>query len=147
MMRSRVVPVMALWLCAMALAALPVRAADDAPKAVEIDAGDKAALEAAIGKEVVIRGTIKKAEWSPTGKVMNVEFDKSELIAAVFEKSKDAVNGGFGGDAAKKWTGAKVTVKGKLEKYGGRSKKFEGRPQIVISKADQVTVEGAAQQK
>lgn len=145
-MRFRVA-FMALWLCAMALAASPVRAADDPTKPADIDAGDKAALEAAIGKDVVIRGTIKKAEWSPTGKVMNVEFDKSELIAAVFEKSKDAVNGGFGGDAAKKWAGAKVTIKGKLEKYGGRSKKFEGRPQIVISKPDQVTVEGAGEQK
>jgi hypothetical protein len=40
-----------------------------------------------------------------------------------------------------------VTVKGKLEKYGGRSKKFEGRAQIVISKPDQVSVEAGEAKK
>ena len=84
-MRRTVLPLVALWFCALVLAAMPVHADDAAKPAGEIDAGDKAALEAAIGKDVVIRGTIKKAEWSATGKVMNVEFDKSELIAAVFD--------------------------------------------------------------
>src|SRR5690242_15520430 len=118
-MRRMILPV-AVWL--FAFMAAPGRA-EDAPKAVEVNATDKAALEAAIGKDVVVSGTIKKAEWSATGKVMNIEFADSELIGAVFEKNKEAINAGFEGDAAKKWTGAKVKVSGKLEKYGGRSKK------------------------
>jgi hypothetical protein len=147
-MPGRILPLVALWFCSL-VTAPALRAADDAPKpdaakTVEIAATDKAALEAAIGTDVVVTGTIQKAEWSATGKVMNIEFDDSELLAAVFEKSKDAVNAGFEGDAAKKWTGAKVKVRGKLEKYGGRTKRLEGRPQIVISKPDQVTIEGAA---
>jgi len=126
------------------LVSLAARGAD-APgaKPVAIDAGDKAALAGAIGRDVVVTGTIKSAAWSASGKVMNVEFAESELLAAVFERSKEAMNKAFGGDAARAWTGAKVTVSGKLEKYGGRSKKLEGRPQIVISSVEQVKVVGA----
>ena len=118
--------------------------AEDAAKPAAIDASDKAALTAAMDKEVTISGTIKKAEWSQTGKVMNIEFADSELIGAVFEKSRAALDKAFDGDAAKKWTGAKVKVTGKLAKYGGKSKKLEGKPQIIISKAEQVKIEGAA---
>jgi hypothetical protein len=131
------------------LLALATRA-QDPPKSAprEIDATDKAALEAAANKDVVVVGTIKKAKWSGTGKVMNVEFDESPLIAAVFERNKDAVNAAFEGDAAKKWTGAKVKLKGKLGKYGGPQKNFADRPQIVINKPDQVTiVEGAKKEE
>lgn len=149
-MFRRILPLAALWFC---IATTPaVRAVDDAPKPdaakpVEVAATDKAGLAAAMDKEVLVTGTIKKAEWSGTGKVMNIEFADSELLGAVFEKSKDAVNAAFDGDAAKKWTGAKVKLRGKLEKYGGRTKRLEGRPQIVISKPDQVTIEGAAEKK
>src|SRR5436309_1335020 len=104
--------------------------AEDAAKPEAIDATDKAALTAAMDKDVTVSGTIKKAEWSQTGKVMNIEFADSELIGAVFEKNKEAIDKTFDGDAAKKWTGAKVKVSGKLAKYGGKSKKLEGRPQI-----------------
>jgi hypothetical protein len=118
--------------------------AEDAAKPAAIDATDKAALAAALDKEVTVSGTIKKAEWSQTGKVMNIEFADSELIGAVFERSREALDKAFDGDAAKKWTGAKVKVTGKLAKYGGKSKKLERKPQIIISKAEQVTVEPAA---
>src|SRR5258706_10581905 len=97
--------------------------AEDAAKPEVIDATDKAALTAAIDKDVTVSGTIKKAEWSQTGKVMNIEFADSELIGAVFEKSREAIDKAFDGDAAKKWTGAKVKVTGKRAKYGGKSKK------------------------
>jgi DNA/RNA endonuclease YhcR with UshA esterase domain len=127
------------------LISLAARADDIAkPQPATIDAADKAALTAAMDTDVAVRGTIKKAEWSQTGKVMNIEFADSELIGAVFEKSRSEIDKAFDGDAAKKWTGAKVTVTGKLAKYGGKSKKLEGRPQIIISKADQVKVEPAA---
>ena len=119
--------------------------ADDKPAPIAIDATDKAALEANQDKQVVVSGTIKTAEWSRTGKVMNVEFENSPLILAVFEKSKEAVNQAFEGDAAKKWTGAKVKVTGKLGKYGGRAKAYEDRPQIIVEKASQVTIDAPKQ--
>jgi DNA/RNA endonuclease YhcR with UshA esterase domain len=115
--------------------------AQEKSQPIAIDATDKAALDANQDKEVIVSGTIKTAQWSATGKVMNVEFENSPLILAVFERSKDEINKAFEGDAAKKWTGAKVKVTGKLGKYGGRAKNYEGRPQMIISKPDQVKVE------
>src|SRR5438067_2362963 len=109
-----------------------VRAADDAAaKPAPIDAADKAALTAAIGKDVIVTGKIKKAQWSKTGNVMNVDFENSDLLGAVFLKDREAIDKAFNGDAARKWTGATVKVTGKLEKYGGRSNALEGHPQIV----------------
>jgi hypothetical protein len=115
--------------------------AQEKSQPIAIDASDKAALEANQDKDVIVSGKIKTAEWSRTGKVMNVEFEDSPLILAVFERSKDEINKAFEGDAAKKWTGAKVKVTGKLGKYGGRAKTYENRPQIIISKPDQVKLQ------
>ena len=64
---------------AIGLATISFVRADDAAKPVAIDATDKAALAAAIGKDVVVSGTIKKAQWSSTGKVMNIEFENSDI--------------------------------------------------------------------
>jgi hypothetical protein len=131
---------LSLVLVLLAAATLTARAEAPAAKAVEVDATDKAALEGAANKDVIVTGTISKAKWSSTGKVMTVEFENSPLLAAVFERNKEAINAAFDGDAAKKWTGAKVKLKGKLSKYGGKAKQYEDHPQIVITKADQVTV-------
>ena len=111
-----------------------------APAAVAADAGDKPALEANAGKLVVVTGTVTTAEWSKSGKVMNVEFKDSPLLVAVFEKNKEAVNAAFGGDAAKAWAGAKITISGKLGVYGGKVKALEGRPQMIVVDPKQVTV-------
>src|SRR3954471_12601832 len=110
-MRKMFMPVAFLMVTMVSLAA---RADDVAkPQPATIDAADKAALTAAMDTDVAVRGTIKKAERSQSGKVMNIEFADSELIGAVFEKNKEAIDKAFDGDAAKKWTGAKVTVSGK----------------------------------
>ena len=58
---------------------------DDANKPVQVDAAEKAALEAALGKDVIVTGTIKKAQWSNTGKVMNIDFDPHQ-IPVFFDK-------------------------------------------------------------
>jgi DNA/RNA endonuclease YhcR with UshA esterase domain len=121
--------------------------AQEKPQPIAIDATDKAALDANQEKEVIVSGTIKTAQWSATGKVMNVEFENSPLILAVFERSKDEINKAFEGDAAKKWTGAKVKITGKLGKYGGRAKNYEGRPQIIVAKSDQVKIQQQQQQQ
>ena len=143
-MRTR----LSLMFVLLAAATFVARADEPAAKPVEVDAKDKAALDGAANKDVVVTGTIKKAKWSSTGKVMTVEFEDSPLMLAVFERSKEAINTAFGGDAAKKWTGAKVKVTGKLGKYGGKAKQYEDHPQIVITKAEQVTVvEAAATEK
>jgi DNA/RNA endonuclease YhcR with UshA esterase domain len=110
-----------------------------------ISADDKAALEAAKGQDVVVEGTIAKAEWSRTGRVMNIEFKDSELLGAVFERNRAKLDSAFDGDLARSLSSAKVRFKGKLQEYGGRTEAYKGRLQIIISRADQVTIlEGAA---
>jgi hypothetical protein len=105
-----------------------------------VKADDEAGLKAAIGKEINIDGIVEKAEWSRSGKVMNIEFKDSVLLGAVFERDSKALNEAFNGDFAKAITGAKVRIKSKLENYGGKDKKLEGRPQVIIKKVYQVTV-------
>ena len=111
-----------------------------------IQANDQAALTASVGKEVVIEGIVSKAEWSKSGKVMNIEFKDSQLMGAVFERDSKGLNEGFKGDFAKTITNAKVRVKAKLDKYGGKDPKFEDRLQVIIKKAYQVTVMEPADQ-
>ena len=105
-----------------------------------VKADDEAGLKAAIGKEINVDGVVEKAEWSKSGKVMNIEFKDSVLLGAVFERDAKALNEAFNGDFAKAITGAKVRIKSKVENYGGKDKKLEGRPQIIIKKVYQVTI-------
>ena len=108
-----------------------------------IDAMNVAAVKEAIGRQVFIDGTIRLAEWSGTGKVMNIEFDGPEgqaLLGAVFEKSRKGFDEGFNGNAATTFTGAKVRVKGRLEEYGGQLPAFKGRTQVLLRLASQVTI-------
>lgn len=108
-----------------------------------IDATNKRALDSAIGKEVTIHGTISAAAWSRSGAVMNIDFkgaEESRFLAVVFQRSKADFDSAFRGDFIKTVVGAQVRLKGKLELYGGQQETFKGRPQIVLSGVDQVTV-------
>lgn len=110
---------------------------------VLIDAADKPALESAIGRQVVIHGTISAAAWSRSGAVMNIDFagtEQSRFLAVVFQRSKQDFDTAFNGDALKTLIGAKVRLRGTLERYGGQQEEFKGRPQLILSRPDQVTV-------
>lgn len=108
-----------------------------------IDATDARALASAIGQEVTVHGTISAAAWSRSGAVMNIDFkgaEQSRFLAVVFQRSKADFDSAFSGDFIKTVVGAKVRLKGKLELYGGQQETFKGRPQVVLSAVDQVTV-------
>ena len=118
--------------------------ADDAPAAQPATApssgilhpGDKDALAAAADKDVVIEGTIDKASWSSSGKVMKATFQDgadSKLSVIIFSSNKDKFDKAFNGDVAKTLTGAKVRLKGHLKDY-------KGTPEIVLDNVDQVTI-------
>lgn len=134
--------------CVLALVlmcvAIGVSYAEDAattqPDVIAVTDGE--AIKAKMGEQVTIEGVIDKAEWSRTGKVMNVSFKDvpQGLLLVVFEKNKDKFNDAFNGDAAATLTGAKVKVGGKLEEYGGRVESMKGRPQIVLTNPEQVTI-------
>ena len=108
-----------------------------------LDATDKAAIAEHMGQFVVVVGEVSVAEWSKSGKVMNIDFkgaEESRLLAVVFDRNKARLDEMFGGDLAKALTGAKVRINGKLEEYGGKAEAFKGRPQIIIDRSSQITI-------
>jgi len=117
--------------------------AESSPASTIIKADDHDALRAAIGKEIIVEGTITSAQWSRSGKVMNIDFEgskKAKFMAVIFERDRAKFDESFKGDAAKTLTGAKVHFKGKLDKYGGKSETFQDYAQIVLRDTNQVTV-------
>ncbi len=117
-------------------------AAQESPFVV-ISATDTAALKAAIGQDVVVEGTIERAEWSRSGKVINIEFKGASadgFIAVAFDRIRKKLDESFNGDFAKTMTGATVRLRGKLEASGAKDPKFANRPQLIISDPSQVTI-------
>ena len=112
-----------------------------------IDAHDGPELLKHVGDEkVIVTGTIKSAEWSSSGKVMNITFAGPDtgLLAVVFERGKDRFDKAFGGDFTKAVEGKAVRLSGNLEMYGGYVESLKGRPQMILSSPDQVTIVEAA---
>lgn len=108
-----------------------------------IHAGDKAAIDANMDKDVVVDGLCSLADWSGSGKVMNLRFEgtqMSKFSAVVFVKNRDKIDAAFGGNAAVAWTGAKLRIKGKLELFVNKAKGSVGVPEIKIDDPSQVTV-------
>ncbi len=120
------------------------RAQDPTTQPVLLDVSQsRAAFDDAMGKDVIVQGVVSSAQWSASGKVMNIEFrnaDRSRFLAVVFERIRAKIDEGFNGDAAKAFTGAKVRIRGTLDLYGGAVESMKGRPQIIIGSGDQVTI-------
>lgn len=117
--------------------------ADDAVQTPVVDASDKAAIQANMGKMVIVKGKIELAEWSRSGKVMNIDFadaKESGLLAVIFEKNRKAMDEAFGGDVGKALTGASARIEGVLKEYGGKAESMKGRPQIIIDRITQITI-------
>lgn len=133
----------ALAVAVLLVAGLLARAQEPTSQPTVLSASDKEGIAANMGKEVIVEGTISKAEWSRTGAVMNIDFanaEESRMLAVVFVRNRQKLDEEFAGDLGKALTGAKVRIKGKLQEYGGRSQAFMGRPQIIINSGSQVTI-------
>ena len=108
-----------------------------------LEAQDVAALRKHLGQWVIVIGTVKTAEWSRTGKVMNIEFAGGEgrgLLAVVFESRREAFNAAWGGDFPKAINGRRVRLYGELQEYGGYDEQQKGRPQMILNTPEQVTL-------
>jgi DNA/RNA endonuclease YhcR with UshA esterase domain len=101
----------------------------------KVDASDADAVKAAVGQRVILEGTIAKAAWASSGKVMKATFKGNEKLSLVaFQSKKDDLDKAFGGDFATTLAGAKVQVSGLL-------KQFNNKPELVIDDAKQVKIE------
>lgn len=98
-----------------------------------LNASDPAAIQGAMPTVTVV-GEVEKT--SESGSVLIINFkdtDKSQFYAVVLEADREAVNAGFGGDVAKAITGKTVRVTGRVVLY-------RGKPEIIISRPEQLVV-------
>lgn len=108
-----------------------------------LQASNTAAIKEHIGDQVIVTGIIKSAQWSESGKVMNIEFEGADADAfgvAVFEGSRERFDKSFGGDFIKTITGAEVRFKGFVTEYGGRESRYAGRPELILRDPSQITI-------
>ena len=101
-----------------------------------IDASDKAAIDAAMGKEVVVEGVVESTAWSSSGKVLFIKFDKNKetrFSVVVFEKHKTDFDSAFSGDITKALPGAKVRIRGTIKDY-------RSQPEIIADVPAQITI-------
>ncbi len=109
-----------------------------------IEARDTEALLKHVGNRVIVMGTIKSAEWSATGKVMNIQFEGSDenkgLLAVVFESQKQRFDRAWHGDFRAAVTGKRVRLYGELQEYGGYDEAWKGRAQMILAAPEQVTL-------
>jgi DNA/RNA endonuclease YhcR with UshA esterase domain len=107
-----------------------------------VQAHDRAELDKLMEQEILLEGTVRSAEWSRTGKVMNIEFNDAPegAMAVVFDRNRQDLDAAFGGDLAAALKGAKVRLKGKLQPYGGRSDRYKDRPQVILRDRSQITI-------
>ena len=120
-----------------------IPAAEDPSKIPIIGAGDVAKLREHFGKRAIVVGVVKSAQWSGSGKVMNIEFAEGEgkgLLAVVFESSGQRFNEAWGGDFVKAVTGKRVRLYGQVQEYGGYDEKWKGRPQMILGNPEQVSL-------
>jgi hypothetical protein len=131
-----------------AMGVVGVGVVEDPSRIPMISAGDVARLREHIGQRVIVVGVVKSAQWSASGKVMNIEFTEGEgqgLLAVVFENRGQRFNEAWGGDFPKAVTGKKVRLYGEVQEYGGYDEKWKGRPQMILGAPEQVTLpEGGA---
>lgn len=124
---------------AFAVARAQDSSSSDAP--VVLDAADKAGLEANRGKVAFVTGKVKQAEWSKSGKVLNITFENApSFMAAAFEKNRKKLDEAFSGDLAKTLVGATVKLSGKLQVYGGYMEELKDSTQLIITTVNQVTI-------
>ena len=130
-----------LWLALVVLIAPDLRArdavAEDASPAEEaavvpvVPAEDIAALEAKVGSEVIVEGTVRNVGKGPNDSITFLNFGdrRAGFVAVVFAAAYDKFPDGLDGYAQQK-----VRVRGQLEKYRDQ------QLQIKITTADQLEI-------
>ena len=104
-----------------------------APSGV-IPATDYDTISANIGKELTVRGKVSDT-LKRTVILLNFEgVENRNFVAVVKKENVDAVQAGFNGDLIAAVKGKTITITGPIENY-------RGKPEIVISKPEQVKIE------
>jgi DNA/RNA endonuclease YhcR with UshA esterase domain len=117
-----------------------------ATRPARIRVTDRGALEKALEQDVTVEGTVQKASWSRSGRVMNVVFKGADdgFRVVVFQKDRAKMDEAFGGDAARALTGKNVEVRGRVERYEGEISSIKGQVEIIVREVDQIRIVGKA---
>jgi DNA/RNA endonuclease YhcR with UshA esterase domain len=98
-----------------------------------IDVTDTAKLKEMVGKSVTVKGEVTKVFAGKS--VTLIDFKGNRDFTAVIRKvDLDAVNAGFGGDVT-------AGLKGKTILVTGEIKLYKDKPQIEVTKPEQIQLE------
>ena len=111
-------------------------------KGETIEASDADGLKAVVGETVTVHGKVSGTFLPKSGSVLLINFDGASrnFTVAVPKASMDDVNAGFNGDLAE-------AVKGKSLNVTGEVKLYKGKPEMEVTKPDQIKIEGAEEEK
>lgn len=103
---------------------------------VMVSLEDKKALDANMGKEVIVEGTVATAAWSASGRVFLIKFNEgiaTNFQGALFAKLREDMEKAFHGDLSDAFEGGKIQITGKLQMY-------REHPEILINDPKQITI-------
>jgi hypothetical protein len=112
------------------------------PSGEVVEVTDLEKIKENVGKELTVRGKVSGTYKSPRGSVILINFEgvNRDFVAAVEKDNIEAVNAGFDGDIT-------AAVAGKTLVITGPIKLYREKPQVVISKPEQVKIEAAEEKK
>ena len=96
---------------------------------------DKEALAKAAGATVIVTGTVSRTNWY-NDQILFINFkgtERGDFTVIARQESREVLDKAFTGDFAKAIDGKKITVTGTVVIY-------RGHPEIIVSKAEQVTI-------
>jgi DNA/RNA endonuclease YhcR with UshA esterase domain len=106
-----------------------------APAGEKIDATEIEKLKEAVGKTVTARGKVAGVFNANSGRMLiNFEGADRDFVGMITKENADAVEAGFDGDLAK-------AIEGKTINITGEVKLFREKPQIEVTKPEQIKVE------
>jgi tetratricopeptide (TPR) repeat protein/DNA/RNA endonuclease YhcR with UshA esterase domain len=108
----------------------------DSPTNPVLDATNISDLSPQMGKEVVVKGSIRQAAWNGSGTVLNIEFQNTSahgLMAVIFKRDVAGIIDSLKGDLDLMLPGKTVRIRGTLKLY-------RQRPELIISQPGQLTI-------
>src|SRR5687767_2947984 len=106
-----------------------------APAGETIEATEIEKLKEAVGKTVTVHGKVSGTFKANSGRMLiNFEGANRDFVAMITKENAEAVNAGFDGDVLKAVDGKTINVTGEV-------KLFKDKPQIEVSKPEQIAIE------
>ena len=119
----------------------PIAAADPATapaRSTPIDVADKQAVQAAMAHDVVVKGKVSDIKNTDSVTTIVLEgTEKSQFNSVVLQRNREAVEK-VHGDGLKSLAGKQVQIKGAIALY-------RDKPQIVVSRPEQISIVGDTQ--